>query len=111
MSKKLFVGNLDFKTTEEDLDKVFSEFGDIEESIIIKDGNRSKGFGFVTFSEKADAKKAVEEMNEKDLKGRKITVNIAKEREENHSRDRPRFERREEPEDEYSKYFSTTIMN
>ena len=111
MSKKLFVGNLDFKTTEEDLDKAFSAFGDIDESIIIKDGNRSKGFGFVTFSEEADAKKAVEEMNEKELKGRKITVNVAKEREESSHGSRPRFERREEPEDEYSKYFSTTLMN
>ena len=111
MSKKLFVGNLDFKTTEEDLDKTFSAFGDIEESIIIKEGNRSKGFGFVTFSEEADAEKAVEELNEKELKGRKLTVNVAKEREERSSGDRPRFERREEPEDEYAKYFSTTLMN
>lgn len=111
MSKKLFVGNLDFKTTEDDLDKMFSDFGEIEEAIIIKEGNRSKGFGFVTFSEEDSAQDAVKGLNEKEVNGRKITVNVAKEREERSSSDRPRFERRAEPEDEYSKYYSTTLMN
>ena len=110
MNKKLFVGNLDFKTNEDQLDSLFSPFGEIEEVIIIKDGetNRSKGFGFVTFLEEEDAKKAVSEMNDKEFNGRKITVNVAKEREES---SRPRFERKDSSEDEYSRYFSTTIMN
>ena len=117
MSKKLFVGNLDFKTTEKDLNEMFESFGAIEDVFVVKDHNtnRSKGFGFVTFTEDDDAQKAVSEMNEKEIKGRKITVNVAKEREESHSeghgRDRPRFERREEePQDEYSRYFSTKLV-
>ena len=112
MSKKLFVGNLDFKATEKDLNELFSSFGEIEDIAVIKDRdtNRSKGFGFVTFVEDADAEKAVEEMNEKEFEGRKITVNVAKEREEGHSRDRPRFERRDEPSDEYARYFSTKVL-
>ena len=57
MSKKLFVGNLKFKLKSEDLEDMFSEFGDVEEAYIVSDKNtnRSKGFGFVTFVEDQDA--------------------------------------------------------
>jgi RNA recognition motif-containing protein len=113
MSKKLFVGNLDFKATEKELNKLFSEFGEIEDVAIIKDRdtNRSKGFGFVTFVNDEDADKAISGMNEKDFDGRKITVNVAKEREDNHhGHDRPRFERREESHDEFAPYFSTKVL-
>ena len=51
MKKKIFVGNLDFDLKTEDLEKMFSKFGEIEDCIVItdRDSNRSKGFGFVTF--------------------------------------------------------------
>ncbi|MFH1218748.1 MAG: RNA-binding protein [Candidatus Peregrinibacteria bacterium] len=80
MSKKLFVGNLDWGVTQEDLQELFAEFGEIEEAIVITDkfSNRSKGFGFVTFSDDAAADAAVEKLNEQEFKGRKIIVNEAR---------------------------------
>ena len=86
---KLYVGNLPFSVTEESLKKAFSEFGDIEEASLIVDkfSNRSKGFGFVTFSDDEAAKKAIAEMNEKDFEGRPLKVSEAKPREEG---DRPK---------------------
>lgn len=110
MTRKLFIGNLDFKTTEDDLDEMFSDFGEIEETIVIKEGNKSKGFGFVTFVEEISAKDAISNMNEKQIKGRKLTVNLAKEKDESNRNRRNGYEPREEFEDEYSKYFSTTIL-
>lgn len=110
MSKKLFVGNLDFKTKTEDLEDMFSEFGEIEECTIITDRNtnRSKGFGFVTFVEDTDADLAITSMHEKEINGRKLTVKEAEQKERS---ERPRFERREpEPEDEYSKFYTTKLM-
>jgi len=108
MSKKIFVGNLNFKVKEENLEEMFSKFGEIEDNVVITDREtgRSKGFGFITFTEEDSANDAVKEMNEKEFEGRKITVNIAKEREE--SRDRPRFQRREEaPEDPSARFYTT----
>jgi cold-inducible RNA-binding protein len=107
MNRKIFIGNLDFDLKTEDLEKMFSEFGEIEDCIVItdRDTNRSKGFGFVTFKQEEDAKKAIEKINGKEIEGRKLTVNIAEEKERSHSR--PRFERKEVEEDEYSKYCST----
>ena len=83
MSKKLYVGNLDFGVDDKKLNDLFSKFGKIEEAIVIKDrfSGRSKGFGFVTFLEDSDADKAVSEMNEKEIEGRKIKVNEAKPKE------------------------------
>ncbi len=83
MAKKLFVGNIDWGTTDEDLEKLFAEHGEIEEAIIIKDkfSNRSKGFGFVTFVNDEDADKAIEALNEHELNGRQIAVNEARPRE------------------------------
>jgi RNA recognition motif-containing protein len=80
MAKKLFVGNIDWGTTDEDLQKLFSQHGEIEEAIIIKDkfSNRSKGFGFVTFVNDEDAEKAVAELNEYELNGRNLVVNEAR---------------------------------
>ncbi len=80
MSKKLFVGNLDWGLTDQTLQETFSQFGEIEEAVIIKDrvSGRSKGFGFVTFTNDADADKAIAELNEKDVNGRPMTVNEAK---------------------------------
>jgi len=77
---KLYIGNLAFSVTEEALKKAFSEFGKIEEANVIVDkfSKRSKGFGFVTFSDEASAKKAVAEMDGKDFEGRPLKVSEAK---------------------------------
>jgi RNA recognition motif-containing protein len=85
MSKKIFVGNLTFKLRGKDLREIFSEYGEIEDATVILDKfdkRKSKGFGFVTFIQDADADKAIAEMNEKEIEGRKIVVNEAKPREE-----------------------------
>lgn len=80
MSKKLFVGNLAWGTTEEELQTLFSQFGNIEEAIILKDkfSGRSKGFGFVTLTNDQEAETAVAELNGKDFKGRNLVVNEAR---------------------------------
>ena len=79
MSKKLFVGNLSFQTTENDVTDAFSKCGVVEAVSIITDREtgRSKGFGFVTMSEE-DADKAIGQMNGSQLDGRSLTVNEAK---------------------------------
>lgn len=78
--KKLFIGNLDWGTTEEQLNELFSQHGEVEEAVIIKDkfSGRSKGFGFVTFQNDEEADKAVEALNEYEFLGRKLTVNEAR---------------------------------
>ena len=79
MAKKLYVGNLPFSVTQEKLKELFASFGDIEEAIVIsnKFSGRSKGFGFVTFTDDATAEKAIAEMNEKEVEGRALKVNEA----------------------------------
>ena len=79
---KIYIGNLSYKTTEADLRSNFAQFGDIEDAVVIKEREtgRSKGFGFITFKSASDADKALA-MDSKDLDGRTIRVNIAKERE------------------------------
>ena|SRR3989338_11029632 len=81
---KLFVGNLPWTVTSDSLKEMFAQFGDIVEAMIITDrmSGRSKGFGFVTFANEESAGKAMQEMNEKEIEGRKIIVNVAKPREE-----------------------------
>lgn len=70
---KIYVGNLPFSVDEEGLKKLFSSY-DVEEASLIKDkfSGRSKGFGFVTISDDSAANKAIEEMNDKDIEGRKL---------------------------------------
>ena len=79
MSKKMFVGNLSFGTTESDLREAFQQFGTVESVAIIndRDTGRSKGFGFVEMSEE-DATKAIAQMNGSELNGRALTVNEAR---------------------------------
>ena len=78
MSKKIFVGNLSFQTTENDLTEAFSQYGSVEAVAIITDREtgRSKGFGFVTMTEGAD--KAIAQLSGSELKGRMLTVNEAR---------------------------------
>jgi RNA recognition motif-containing protein len=92
MSKKLFVGNLPFSVTNETLKAAFAKFGEVSEAVIIvnKFNNRSKGFGFVTFTNDAEADAAIAEMNGKDMEGRKLTVNVATPMDPNAPR-KPRF--------------------
>jgi len=79
MSKKMFVGNLSFQTTENDVRTAFEQFGPVETVHIItdRDTGRSKGFGFVEMSND-DAEKAIAEMSGTQLDGRALTVNEAK---------------------------------
>jgi cold-inducible RNA-binding protein len=78
MSKKIFVGNLWFQTTESDLTEIFSQHGSVETVAIItdRDTGRSKGFGFVTMTEGAD--KAIAQLSGSELNGRNLTVNEAR---------------------------------
>ena len=84
MSSKLFVGNLSFNTTENDLQDAFAAFGTVTEANLMMDRmtNRPRGFGFVTMSSADEAQKAIEGMNGKDMGGRALTVNVARPREE-----------------------------
>jgi RNA recognition motif-containing protein len=84
MSNKLFVGNLSFNTTENDLNDAFAAFGTVTEANLMMDRStqRPRGFGFVTMSSDEEAQRAIEGLNGKDLDGRALTVNIARPREE-----------------------------
>lgn len=83
MAKKLFVGNISWDTTDESLGEAFGEFGAVEEAVIIKDkfSGRSKGFGFVTYTDDSAADAAIDAMNGKELDGRELTVNEARPKE------------------------------
>lgn len=84
METRLFVGNLSFKVTEDDLLDLFSPYGDVMQVRIILDREtgRPRGFGFVTMASKEEADKAIEALNKQDIDGRSLTVNIARPREE-----------------------------
>ncbi|MCF7763522.1 MAG: RNA-binding protein [Verrucomicrobia bacterium] len=84
MSTKLFVGNISFDTTENDLQDAFAAHGTVIEANLMTDRmtGRPRGFGFVTMSSPEEAEKAIEAMNGAALGGRNLTVNIARPREE-----------------------------
>jgi RNA recognition motif-containing protein len=84
METKLYVGNLSYETTEEDLRALFSQAGQINSVELIKDRDtgRSKGFAFVTMSTQAEIEKAISMFNGKTLNERALNVNIARPREE-----------------------------
>ena len=84
MSNKLFVGNLSFNTTENDLQDTFAAHGTVIEANLMMDRStgRPRGFGFVTMSTPEEAQKAIAALNGSQLGGRALTVNIAKPREE-----------------------------
>ena len=84
MSNKLFVGNLSFNTTENDLQDAFAAHGTVTETNLMMDRmtNRPRGFAFVTMASAEEAQKAIAAMNGKEMDGRALTVNIAKPREE-----------------------------
>ncbi len=84
MSNKLFVGNLSFNTTENDLQDAFAAHGTVLETNLMTDrvSGRPRGFGFITMSTPAEAQNAIDALNGQQVDGRTLTVNIAKPREE-----------------------------
>jgi len=80
MSKKLYVGNLLYEATDEDLKVHFSTVGTVVSATVIRfrDSGRSKGFGFVEMSSEEEAKKAIETFHGQDFKGRKLVVSEAR---------------------------------
>jgi RNA recognition motif-containing protein len=83
-NNKLFVGNLSFNTTENDLQDAFAAYGTVVEANLMMDrvSGRSRGFAFVTMSTPEEAQAAIDALSGKDLDGRALTVNIARPREE-----------------------------
>jgi len=81
---RLYVGNLPFSVSSEDLEQMFSEYGEVTSSQLIadRDTGRSRGFGFVELADDEAGQKAIDEMDGKDSGGRRLTVNVAREREE-----------------------------
>ena len=84
MSNKLFVGNLSFNTTENDLQDAFAAHGTVTEANLMMDRTtgRPRGFAFVTMASDEEAQKAIDALNGKELDGRALTVNVARPREE-----------------------------
>ena len=83
-NSKLFVGNLSFDTTENDLQDTFAAHGTVVEANLMMDRatGRPRGFGFVTMGTPEEAQAAIEALNGKEMDGRALTVNVAKPREE-----------------------------
>ena len=86
---QIYVGNMNYRTTEEDINKLFSQYGEVASVKLISDREtgRAKGFGFVTMNDDSAAKEAIEALNEKEFEGRSLRINEAKPKEE-----RPRRE-------------------
>lgn len=82
MSKKLYVGNLSFNTTSDDLRDAFAQYGNVTSASVVtdRDTGRSRGFGFVEMADGAEA--AIQAMNGAELQGRTLTVNEARPRED-----------------------------
>ena len=82
MSNKLYVGNLAFQTTSQELQELFAQAGTVESASVVEDRmtGRSRGFAFVEMSTQEEANSAIEQFNGKDFKGRNLTVNEARPR-------------------------------
>ena len=83
---KIYIGNLSYEVTEEELQKALEPFGKVESATIIKDkfSGQSKGFGFVEMASKAEGQAAIDGLNGKELKGKTLVVNEARPRVEGH---------------------------
>jgi cold-inducible RNA-binding protein len=83
MSMKLYVGNLAFQTSSDDLQELFKQAGTVESAAVVEDREtgRSRGFGFVEMSSKEEGQAAIQQFNGKEINGRSLTVNEAKPRE------------------------------
>ena len=84
MPNKLYVGNLAFQTSSEDLRQIFAQAGTVESATVVEDRDtgRSRGFGFVEMSSREEAQAAISQFNGQDVNGRSLTVNEAKPRED-----------------------------
>jgi len=84
MSMKLYVGNLSFNTSNQDLSDLFGKVGTVESANVIEDREtgRSRGFGFVEMSSRSEGENAISQLNGKEIDGRELKVNEAKAREE-----------------------------
>jgi len=84
MESKLYVGNLSYNSTDQDLRELFSQAGEIQEVSVVMDRYTSqpKGFAFVQMVQAADAQKAIEMFNGKELDGRRLVVNVSRPREQ-----------------------------
>ena len=82
MSSNLYVGNLTFNTTTADLESLFGQHGEVKKAQVItdRDTGRSRGFGFVEMASSEEATTAINSLNGKNVDGRDLTVNVAKER-------------------------------
>lgn len=80
---KIYIGNLPFRTNEQEIEEAFAKFGEIEDVFLLRhrDSGRLKGFGFVTFTEKSAADDAIKEMDGQDFGGRPLKVSIAQAKE------------------------------
>ena len=87
MASKLYIGGLAYSVTEAELEAFFAEVGKVVSSAVIKDrdSGQSKGFGFIEMENDADAKKAIEDLNGKELNGRSIMVSEARPQEDRRS--------------------------
>jgi len=83
LSKKLYVGNLSFRTSSSDLDQLFSQYGSVISAQVLEDREtgRSRGFGFVEMNSDEEATSAIEALHDREFQGRRLTVNEAKPRE------------------------------
>lgn len=83
MSVRLYVGNLSFDATGEDLREIFSQVGAVEEAIIVTrpGGGRPRGFGFVTMESESDGEDAIRQLDGQEVAGRALKVNVAQSRE------------------------------
>ncbi len=88
MAFKLYVGNLSFSTSSDDLQQLFAQVGAVESATVVEDREtgRSRGFGFVEMASKEEGEKAIEQFNGSDLNGRNLTVNEARPREDRGNR-------------------------
>lgn len=93
---RLFVGNISYRMTEDELRDTFAEFGNVSDVHIVTDREtgRSRGFAFVEMPDDGEADKAIEALNGQDMGGRSLTVNIARPRQEGGGGGRGRGERR-----------------
>ncbi|MCK4558053.1 MAG: RNA-binding protein [Candidatus Aminicenantes bacterium] len=84
MTVQIYVGNLNYRMTEDSLRELFAKYGEVESVKIVQDqySGRSKGFGFVEMSDKDEGEKAIQGLNDSDVEGRNIRVNFARPRRE-----------------------------